>query len=117
MSTAESLSFSPQGSDFGSNVVTANVTPMNVTPATHTPGDSMRSSLDTPPLGTPLPGTPSGDARPVSFDFGQGPPRGPRGSLEMGSDLGSELGSRPGSLDYGRRAPPPSLAGHQVSPV
>ena len=54
--------------------------------------------------------------RPTSFEFGAGPPRGARPSLDAagpgahelaGSDLGSEIGdSRPASLDYGPRARP-----------
>jgi hypothetical protein len=112
-----------QGSDYGSAMPTSKGnTPNTMTPqesATVTPGMSSRgsraSSTDEPraPASTPDP------ARPVSFDFGQGPPRGPRASMDAGSDLapGSELNSpvqsRPTSLDYGPNAPPPSLAGRQ----
>lgn len=111
-----------QGSDYGSAMPTSKGnTPNTLTPAEslHTPGmssnGSRSSSHDEPrtPASTPDP------ARPVSFDFGQGPPRGPRQSVDIGSDLtpGSELNSptasRPTSMDYGPSAPPPSLAGRQ----
>ena len=104
---------------------TSKNSPYTLTPADSlgTPGQastasgSQRSSADEPraPATTPDP------KRPVSFDFGQGPPRGPRDSMDAGSDLapGSELpspmGSRPTSMDYGAAAtaPPPSLAGRQ----
>lgn len=104
---------------------TSKNSPYTLTPADSlgTPGQvstasgSQRSSADElrAPATTPDP------KRPVSFDFGQGPPRGPRDSMEAGSDLapGSELpspmGSRPTSMDYGAAgtAPPPSLAGRQ----
>ena len=112
-----------QGSDYGSAMPTSKGnTPNTMTPpdsAGHTPGmsssGSRNSSMDDPrtPATTPDP------ARPVSFDFGQGPPRGPRQSVDVGSDLspGSELNSpiqsRAASMDYGPNAPPPSLAGRQ----
>ena len=113
-----------QGSDYGSALPTSKGnTPNTLTPAdsaTHTPGmsssASRNSSMDDPraPATTPDPA-----ARPVSFDFGQGPPRGPRQSMDVGSDLGpgsqlnSPIQSRAASMDYGPNAPPPSLAGRQ----